>query len=92
MFLFLAVQYNTDDSMDGANEASYVRRILKKLQMKELKVHVHGKSYVCPWCWMKPKDGQKVSLVQHAITLSSGKKTKMECVNHKALAQYLTSA
>jgi hypothetical protein len=91
IFLFLVVQYDFDDSVDDKNEALNVRKVLKKLHDLELWAHVLGK-YVCPWCWMKLKDGLKVSLLQHAITLSAGNKIQSERANHKALARYLISA
>jgi hypothetical protein len=89
--LFLIVQYDSDDSVDDKNEASNVRKVLKKLHDLELWAHVLGK-YVCPWCWTNLKDGLKVSLLQHAITLSVGNKIQSERENHKALARYLISA
>jgi hypothetical protein len=65
------VQYDSDDSVDKSNVASFTMKVVKKLQDEGRKAIFKNGRFRCPFDDGKPRDGKRFSLVQHAEQLAA---------------------
>jgi hypothetical protein len=83
---FFGVQYNTDNSVNKRNQASFTKKVLKELNEGRHKL-VKNRWYTCPFGCPRIKNVKESSLANHANSLAtSNPKTFEERAKHKALA------
>ncbi|KAM0899781.1 hypothetical protein ACQ4PT_021069 [Festuca glaucescens] len=81
--------YNTDNSVDKRNHASFTKKVLKELNEGRHKLVDKNGDYTCPFGCPRIKDGRESSLANHANSIAmSNAKTFKERSRHKALAHF----
>ncbi|KAM0847926.1 hypothetical protein ACQ4PT_054697 [Festuca glaucescens] len=80
--------YNTDNSVNKRNHASFTKKVLKELNEGRHKLFKNG-WYTCPFGCPRIKDVKESSLANHANSIAtSNPKTFEERAKHKALAHF----